>query len=541
MQPARETNNRIVPLRQNQGNSSGSHPAIPISQARRARQIRIGKILLAAKLVSPECLQEALTIAQELQQPIGKVLTSTQQITDLDLQSALLAQSMMAEGLIEEHIAMESLKLAANECIAFGLALEVVQQLSDNKTPIAADLEEMLVSSGMISIATLDEAKKFSYETNLSLGSSLMSMRAIVFAHLNFVFECINLVGAGRITKANAIKALTDIKRENIDLSQALQKQKISPRNTQSKLKLGDLLTAGSVISEKDNLTAIEQAMTEKRLVGEILVSAGLLSEELLTDALNMQALVVKGVLAKEEAAYVLRQVVSDKKDITRVLRDRKSLHDDASSAGHALDLLIKAKLIKCEVVPQAMQRQQRYEMDALKALVASDLLSGNLYEASIESARRFIAGEWTQQEAVSVLLHCDLLQCDIRIAARELGLESKQQSKVREEVTQVLPQIEEPKEQRVPSWKSSFELKLAIIALIASIGGGVGVMMIFPDFLGGYCVCGVLLVLGLAFWALGKIWEDRVKEKKIELQKQEEAAKQQVSRLAKIRAKDGI
>jgi hypothetical protein len=529
MQPARDTfTNRVIPLRTS---LTGIKAAVPLTQAKRSRQVRIGKILLTADLISQDCLHEALTIAQELQQPIGKVLTSTQQITDRDLQSALLAQSMLAEGLVEEHLAMETLKMASREGMPFSEALALVQNICQ-KSPVASELEELLLSSGMLNQQALDEAKRQSLETGLSLGGSLMSMRSIVFAHLNFVFECITLIGQGRITKQIAVRALADIKRENIDLGQALQRQRISPKTTQSQMKLGDLLTAGSVITEKESLSAVEQALSEKRLIGDILVKSGMVSAELLQDSLDMQGLVLKGVISKDEAAFVLRQVVSEKKALVKVLRDRKSLHDDPATAGSALDLLIKAKLVEVQAIPQAMAKQNRFEMDALKALVASDMLSGNVCRAAIENARRVDAGELTQQEAVTVLHHCDRSRCEVEQAANELGLNVEAKAKAEVESRQEAPN-------KLPSWQKSCEFVLAIIAVLAGMAGGIATFVLHPSSVAGYLICGVVLAVGLTFLALGKFWEGRVQDKKREIKQQEESAKQQVNRLVKIRAKE--
>jgi len=506
--------------------------AVPMSQARRSRQVKIGRILLAAELISQDSLHEALTIAQELQQPIGKVLTSTQQVNDRDLQSALLAQSMLAEGLVEEHSAIETLKMASRERLGFSQALELINQVSA-KSPVASDLEDLLLNSGMVTDVVLNEAKRQSVETGATLGSSLMSMRAIVFAHLNYVFECITLMSQGRITKQIAVRALTDVKRENLELGQALLRQRINPRSTQSQMKLGDLLTAGSVITEKDNLSAVEQALSERRLIGDILVKSGLVSSDVLQNALDMQALAIKGVVSKDEATFVLRQIVAEQKTLLQVLRERKSLQDDPRTAGRALDLLIKAKLVETQSIPQAMAKQQRFEMDALKALVASDVVSTSVCRAAIECANRVDADTMTQQDAVSVLHHCDRSRCEMEQAVSELGLETAQEA---QEITSA---IEHKAPEKTLTWTKSWECILAVVAVIAGIAGGIATVVMNPGSLAGYLICGVVLAVGVAFFVLGKFWEVRVQDKKREVKQQEESAKQQVNRLVKIRAKD--
>ncbi len=553
MQSAKDSfNNRVVPLRQvNTGNHptaplrqsiTGNYATIPLSQARRARQVKIGGIIVSSGLISQDCLQEALTISQELGQPIGKVLTSTQQINEKDLQSALLAQSMMAEGLVDENVALEALKIAYRERVPFGQALETVNAISFHKSPVAAGLEELLLASGMVSQAVLDEAKRVSMESGMSLGSSLMSTRAIVFANLNYVLECINLIGEGRISQQVAVKALALIQFEKIDLSEALRRQRINPKSTQSKLKLGDLLTAGSVVSEKDALTAVESAMTEKRLLGEILVRSGLLSAELLQDALDMQSLVIKEVITKDEAAFVLRQSVADKQSVLQVLKNRKSLQDEPATAGQALDLLIKAKLVDTMAIPQAMAKQAKYEMDALKALVASDVLGAMVCRAAIETARRVSNGDLSPQQAILAIHHCDRTRGEIEQALVELGLNAEKPSDVVAASTAnvVRKASKAPAAPNtLPSWASSFECILAIVGVVVGIAGGFAMMVLYPTYLAGYCACGVILAVGLLFYILGKSWERRVQDKQQEIKKQEEAAKQQVSRLVRIRTKE--
>src|SRR5579885_1769174 len=256
-QPLPEDATRLTPSTP-YGSRSGA--VVPVSQARRSRFIKVGRLLMSAGLISPAALQDALTIADDLQTQIGKVLTSSQQISERDLQSALLAQSMLVEGLIEEHTAIEALKLAANEGIAYQDALEMLQQVGKH-SPLVGELEELLLSSGIASAAHVEEAKRMSVENKLPLGRNLISTRGITLTHLDHVFECLKLMSEGRITKQSAIRALADVKQNNRDLGQALKRLRLSARNTQSKLKLGDLLITGEVISEKDNLAAVEKAL----------------------------------------------------------------------------------------------------------------------------------------------------------------------------------------------------------------------------------------------------------------------------------------
>lgn len=559
MQPAREPSfnrfDRVVPLRQEQ-------KAVPLSQAHHARRVRIGRILLQANLISSDSLNEALSIAADLEQPIGKVLTSTEQVKDRDLQSALLAQAMIQEGVVEERMAIEALKHSVATGATFGEALdqvnEVIKARKNND-----ELEELLLTANMVSPAVLDECRLQSASTGVPLGRCLMQMHGVVFAHLNYAFECIGLIACGKIDKATAAWALAAVKSDSITLSQAFKKYNVSPKNTQSKLKLGDLLTAGSVISEKETLTCVEQALNEKRLIGEILVQSGLVSSDLLQEALAMQNFVVKDVISKEVAANVLRLAVTTKKDVLIVVREHATFEDNAETSACALDLLLRARLVEHEMVPQAMQKQLRYGMHALKALVASDFVTANVCRAAIECARMVDSGEMTQQEAVLTLHHCDRSRCDFSEAVKELGFEfasGREESKPTVKTTgrnvlkitgrsavkitgrNARKEVDDEDEQTLqipdvlPQWNTSPELKLTMLAFLIGVSSAGTALAINPQWLVNCGLCLIVFCVGTVLFVLGKCWESRVEERKLELKKQREAANQQVSRLTKRR-----
>ncbi|MBX9691567.1 MAG: hypothetical protein K2Z81_04225 [Cyanobacteria bacterium] len=521
MEPARQPNaKRVIPLSKAQGN-----PVSSLNQGKHARRVRIGRILLDAGLINAEKLQSALDKAKTLDQPIGKVLTQSQLISEKNLQSALLAQSMIQEGVVEERLAIQALKDSARSGQSFG---ELLSQKRAESEKSSLSLEDLLLESGMVSAARLQEAKKKSKDSGIPIGQCLVMVHAITFSHLNQTFECLRLFHQGVVSRTSAIKALSMVKNENADLSWVLKRQKITPRATGSSFRIGDLLTAGSVITEKDNLAAVEQAYMEKRLIGEILVGAGLLNDSLLKEALELQALVVKDVLDKEEAGAIIKQSIEEKKSIVEVSRVRRSFEDDAESAT-ALDLLVKAKLIETDVVPQAMSRQAHYSMHALKALVASDVINKTICRAAIECARLVACGGMTPQEAVRTLYHCDRSRCDYNEAIKELGLELRPAEEIQR-------QAQSDWHQRLPQWSKSLEFRFALVAVvIAGIGAGL-VIMLNPTMLAGYGILSIVFAIGLVFFTLGRSWETRSKVRRQQIQQEKELSQQTLSRLSKIK-----
>jgi len=128
MEPARQMNN----LRSFQAGAAAQNNTASLSHHKHIRRMRLGQLLIESQLVSGEHLHEALTISAHTGQKMGKVLSSLQYISEKDMQSALLAQSLVGEGILEERTAVAALKKA----VAAGLSLaEVLDESAPERQP----------------------------------------------------------------------------------------------------------------------------------------------------------------------------------------------------------------------------------------------------------------------------------------------------------------------------------------------------------------------------------------------------------------------
>ena len=87
------------------------------------RTILIGELLVRAGMLSQEDLDDALDIAKDSRQLIGRVLVMSGFITDAQLQVALKAQEHLRSGQIGLDVALSTLRLANKSSISFDQAL----------------------------------------------------------------------------------------------------------------------------------------------------------------------------------------------------------------------------------------------------------------------------------------------------------------------------------------------------------------------------------------------------------------------------------
>src|SRR5580700_6000765 len=88
-----------------------------IVKDRRAGPKRIGELLVAANVIKPEVLLEALQIAKKSGTPLGRVLMSIGELTERDLQTAIEIQSLLREGVISAEFGIRALNVAIKGCL----------------------------------------------------------------------------------------------------------------------------------------------------------------------------------------------------------------------------------------------------------------------------------------------------------------------------------------------------------------------------------------------------------------------------------------
>lgn len=465
MEPARQMNN----LRSFQAGAaarSTSTPPASLSQHKQLKRMRLGQLLIESQLVSGEHLHEALTISAHTGEKMGKVLSSLQYINEKDMQSALLAQSLVGEGILDERTAVAALKRA----VEAGLSLaEVLDEAAPEKAAVerVLELEQLVVRANLVSQQAFELALDKSRSEGVPFGRALILTNGIAFSLLSSALEAVSQVRSGSLDATDAVKALKEVKKNQYTLEDALQGLKISPKSSVNRIKLGDLLTSGKVISERDNLVAVERALIERRMLGEILVASGLVPSGVLNDTLAVQDMVLKGVISVEAAAKAVRMMKDERISLQQAAAVLK-LFADEPNADAAIALLIKANLVNSDLYSRAVRIQMQHRMGPLKALVASQLLSPVTHKAAVSAFRMVADGDVTEAEAVVCLQTVDRKRCTLIEALSEIRGESRRKAPIEEHSDEVKALFEQKKAQRRAERRSvSMRVIVAIMAVV--------------------------------------------------------------------------
>lgn len=432
----------------------------------RQKKMRLGQLLIEAELVSPEGLHEALTIATQSGEQVGKVLSALRYVSEKNMQSALLAQSLVTEGIIDERSAVRALKRASLTGISL---VEVLDETSSDRAVVdgVLELEQLVLRANLVSHTAFDTAKEKSRVEGVPFGRALILTHGIAFSLLSCALEAVAKVREGRLNADEAVRALKEVKKTQDSLEDALHNLKISPKSTVNRIKLGDLLTSGKVITERDNLAAVERSLIERRMLGEILVASGLVPCGILRETLTLQTMVMKGVVSVESAVVALRKIKDDRLTLAEAAA-QTHLFEDEANADQVIALLTAADLINEAMCDKAVRIQKEYGMGPLKALVASEILCPVARKAAVAAEKLISFSQMTKAEAVLALQIIDNAKCTLDEALLEVrGKNHKRTDEVthREVKTALVGKKKERKAARVAI---SLRVILSIVAAVA-------------------------------------------------------------------------
>ncbi len=270
--------------------------------------LRVGELLIDAKIVSKEQIALAVTVAQKRDLPVGRTLVMLGLVSESLLQDALEAQSLFRDNLITRQESVLAMKIAAVENIPLEQALTDLRLKI--KTPGATNrLGELLVESNILKEEEIGDLLLRSKESGLPLGRFLSSIGAVPESLIMIALNLQFLIRDGRINRDEAIKNLAEAKNKHFTprRSGRMPKPKILAGSTN--IFLGDLIVKAGLVDQATLLAQAELALLKNQQLGQVLVQQELISTAELHCALTLQGMVASGLVKPRRAAQAMSLV----------------------------------------------------------------------------------------------------------------------------------------------------------------------------------------------------------------------------------------
>ena len=271
--------------------------------------LRLGNLLSQFDLLEETEVEKALGVATETGLPVGKVLVMLERISNPTLKAVLEAQWMLKDDLLTMTQAKAAMDLVKRNGWNFSDALVAIEV--DAYATKGARLGELLVASGQMVEDDVDTFLKVSNQSLLPLGRVLILLERMHEPGLDTALKLQREIrlghidaGEGAIRLRSALEQACQAASEQLTFSgqnsnsnsksiadeiAAEKKANQAPIKNMENMKLGELLVAAGLISEKEVDIALDIAIANNKMIGEVLTEHSWIDEDVLDQALNMQ------------------------------------------------------------------------------------------------------------------------------------------------------------------------------------------------------------------------------------------------------------
>jgi len=392
-----------------------------IVKERRAGPKRIGELLVAANVIKPEVLLEALQVAKKSATPLGRVLMSIGELTERDLQTAIEIQSLLREGVISAEFGVRALNVAVKGCLSLEEAFNRLGwKAPQRETMPGNELGELLLDAGIVDRSVLEDAMRQSQENNLPLGRCLVLSRAVSSTLLASALTAQVLLRDGKITREQAINGLKGSQKKHQSIEVSLQEVGVY-KSTQTNIRVGDLLTQAGLVTEGDKISAIETGLVRAQPVGQVLVQAGMITSSTLNEALKVQELVSTGNLSGQQAVDILKTATTRGISVEQVLSERSTKEDEITRANSVIDILRHAGLLTPEDMAKAEAIGPQLNATLGEVLLTMGMLDKRMLQAAVQAQSFVDDGILKKDQVAACLRYCAKTGVDFPDALREV------------------------------------------------------------------------------------------------------------------------
>lgn len=278
-----------------------------MKQNKDKKQALIGDLLVRADLITRRGLTNCLNIASQSESPIGQVLSINGFVTEEELNAGLRVQALIRERLLPEDKGIQALSFVRIKKYSLDQALDELGWKSEYYK-FTRSLGDLLIDSGTLDAEKLEMGLSASQRSGLPLARVLVLQGALSEFVAYAALTAQTLLRDEKIARDQAVGALRLTKMHGDSLEDYLEfggLRKIRPDHI---LRLGEFFVLAELVSELDLLSAVETGLAEAKPIGQILVESGLVGENVVEAALDLQDLIRANKISPNKAVDVLRR-----------------------------------------------------------------------------------------------------------------------------------------------------------------------------------------------------------------------------------------
>lgn len=380
------------------------------SKVDRRQDLRLGELLVQAELIIPSDLREAIKLSRSQGLTVGQVLVDSGLLSASDLRSAIKVQSLVRDSLIPAKLATKALSLSNKEELDIDETLARLGWV-DTGNNTTTKLGELLLGAEIINLQSLELAMRISQATGVPLGQTLVSLGLLTEQLLTTALNAQLLLRNKLIDRQQAVSGLRAAKQRRDQVDILLKQQGYFRGLLPSPPRLGQLLINAEIITDGDLWSSLVKQFTESKPIGQALQESGLISERLLSVALQIQEMAINQTLTVVQASSLLRTLSTSTQPLATVVAQLEVPKDHFKTNIRFHDLLRVTGIIDNRAVDmlkleKGTKPTSKEALQAAKTLMSHGLVDERLAHGTLRCYFLLCSGWLNIQQAMIALHH---------------------------------------------------------------------------------------------------------------------------------------
>ncbi|MBX3073685.1 hypothetical protein KF913_07155 [Candidatus Obscuribacterales bacterium] len=308
---------------------------------------RLGELLVDLGVAAPAEVIKGLRVSAHTSLPLGRTLVMLDYVPDFVVRSVVEAQSMLRDRLLELNQAKQALAIVNRKRWSFSDAL--ISLGVDASATKGTRLGELLRDANRLNSHQLDLGLTVSDHSGLPLGQVLVLLSKVTEDKVRITLAMQRELRANNLERKDVLKRLA-----SDNGASATAHSLPAYDSTAKKIKLGELFICAEIITEEELQQSLSMGKDSQQMLGEILLDKQWISQDILTAALRLQALIWDEKIDVRKATDVLREAhrlagTPDSTDVDGLIADsgnrNVSLYEFLRITGYLTKDKIRASL----------------------------------------------------------------------------------------------------------------------------------------------------------------------------------------------------
>ncbi len=276
-----------------------------------------------------------------------------------------------------------------------------------NMPSASNEITDLLLEAGIINLEQIGRALNTSLETGMQMGRVLVFQREVPSLVMKAALTCALMLQEEKLGTLSAISAIRAVRNTLWSIEQVLFQYNLYREEPDQGPKLNELFSMAGFVSESDAMECMEIHILRGRQIGQIYIEQGLITHEILDNAMLLLSMISGNSIKAFHAAEALKNAHAKQVSIYQALGELDPPAVPLQEPLTFAQMLIAGELIDREVLDELIGGQEFTARQLAKKVLAANLVDDKACTTALRCWSLNKEGFVSNRSSVEILKHC--------------------------------------------------------------------------------------------------------------------------------------